>query len=40
MFDKGDIIVNEKQAELLGITIPESIKQDAKVLTEIKEEEQ
>lgn len=40
VFDKGDIIVNEKQAELLGITIPESIKQDAKVLTDIKEEEQ
>ena len=30
----------KNKAELLGITIPESIEQDAKVLTEIKEEEQ
>jgi putative ABC transport system substrate-binding protein len=28
-FDKGDVIINEKQAEKLGITIPESLKEQA-----------
>ena len=31
VFDKGDVIINEKQAEKLGITIPDSIKQEAKM---------
>lgn len=30
VFNKGDVIINEKQAELLGITIPDSIKKEAK----------
>lgn len=31
-FKTGDVIINQKQAELLGITIPEKIKKDAKLV--------
>ncbi len=44
VFDKGDTIINEKQAELLGVTIPDKIKKEAKVVSteasqETKEDE-
>ena len=38
-FDKGDVIINEKQAEKLGITIPDSIKQEAKNVSEEPKDE-
>ena len=39
VFDKGDVIINEKQAEKLGITIPDSIKQEAKNVSEEPKDE-
>ena len=33
VFDKGDTIINEKQAELLGITIPDKLKKNAKIVS-------
>ncbi|MBF8808024.1 MAG: ABC transporter substrate-binding protein [Enterococcus lacertideformus] len=33
VFNKGDIIINEKKAEKLGIRIPDSIKKEAKVIS-------
>ncbi len=33
-FDSGDVIVNEKQAEKLGITIPEDVLKEAKIVGE------
>ncbi|WP_165006856.1 MULTISPECIES: tryptophan ABC transporter substrate-binding protein [unclassified Enterococcus] len=33
-FDQGDTIINQKQADLLGITVPETLKDKAKILTD------
>lgn len=33
-FDEGDTIINQKQADLLGITIPETLKESAMMITE------
>lgn len=33
-FDEGDTIINQKQADLLGITIPETLKESATMITE------
>ena len=33
VFDKGDTIINEKQAKLLGITIPDKLKKNAKIVS-------
>ncbi|OTP11801.1 ABC transporter substrate-binding protein [Enterococcus sp. 10A9_DIV0425] len=40
VFDEGTVIINEEQAALLGITIPDKIKEEATMVTETKEEEE
>ena len=38
-FDQGDIVINQSQADRLGITIPQSMKEKAKIITDESQQE-
>ncbi|EOZ5986629.1 tryptophan ABC transporter substrate-binding protein [Enterococcus faecium] len=39
MFDQGDTVINQSQADHLGITIPQSMKEKAKIITDESQQE-